>query len=121
MFDFTVGQSASLSRVFTREEVRGFVELVGGPDDGAAVPGGLLGGLFSTLLGTTLPGRGTNWMKQSLRFHARARVGQSLRASVVITRLRPEKQLVNLHCRCVTADGTLVCDGDALVLAREIA
>jgi len=121
VFDFRLGQRAALERTFTRPEVRAFVELVGGPDDGDAVPGGLIGGLFSTLLGTSLPGRGTNWMKQSLRFAARARVGERLIASVEIVRLRPEKRLVNLRCRCQTADGALICDGDALVLAREMA
>jgi 3-hydroxybutyryl-CoA dehydratase len=118
---FAVGQRATLERAFTDEDVRGFVALVGGPDDGAAVPSGLVGGLFSTLLGTSLPGRGTNWMKQSLRFHARARIGERLQASVEIVRLRPDKQLVNLRTRCQTGDGRLICDGEALVLARELA
>jgi 3-hydroxybutyryl-CoA dehydratase len=120
VFDFEVGQSAALTRTFTRDEVRGFSELVGGLQNATEVPHGLVGGLFSTLLGTQLPGRGTNWMKQSLRFHARARVDDALTASVEIIRLRPEKQLVNLRCRCHASDGKLVCEGDALVLAREM-
>ncbi|MDB4970159.1 MAG: hypothetical protein JWN44_5848 [Myxococcales bacterium] len=121
MFDFTVGQRASLTRRFRRDEVEEFLALVGAiDDDGATVPTGLLGGLFSQLLGTSLPGRGTNWMKQTLRFHARASVDDLLFASVEIVRLRPEKQLVNLRVECLSASGALVCDGEALVMAREM-
>ena len=81
---------------------------------------GLVGGLFSTLLGTTLPGRGTNWMKQTLRFRSRARVGERLTASVEIVRLRPEKRLVNLRVVCVNDAGATICDGESLVMALEM-
>ncbi|HEY2745732.1 MAG TPA: phosphate acetyltransferase [Polyangia bacterium] len=109
MAELAVGQRATLTRSFTAGEA-----------GGAAVPNALVGGLFSCLLGTQLPGRGTNWMKQSLRFFRRARVGERLTASVEIVRLRPDKQLVNLRVACVDDAGALVCDGEALVLAREM-
>ncbi len=121
MFDFAVGQSASIRRTFRRDEVAEFVALVGGPDPGGSVPGGLIGGLFSQLLGTSLPGRGTNWMKQTLRFRSAATVGEELTAWVEIVRVRPDKQLVNLRVVCHAASGVVVCEGEALVLAREMA
>jgi 3-hydroxybutyryl-CoA dehydratase len=122
MFDFHLGQRATVTRRFGRSDVAEFLAFVGAiDDDGATVPTGLVGGLFSQLLGTSLPGRGTNWMKQSLRFHARAKVGERLTASVQIVRLRPDKQLVNLRVECVDAGGALICDGEALVMAREMA
>jgi acyl dehydratase len=120
VFEFAVGQRASLERTFGTDEVAGFWALVGGPCDAGWVPSGLVGGLFSTLLGTRLPGRGTNWMKQRFRFRAPARVGEPLVATVEIVRLRPDKQLVNLSCTCTTASGRLICDGEALVMAREL-
>jgi len=121
MFDFAVGQRATLERTFARGDVADFAALVGGNLDGADhVPTGLVGGLFSTLLGTTLPGRGTNWMKQTLRFRSRARVGERLTATVEIVRLRPEKRLVNLRVSCVNDAGATICDGESLVLALEM-
>src|SRR4051794_34433501 len=122
MFDYAIGQRATLARTFAARDVADFAALVGGNLDGVEhVPSGLVGGLFSTLLGTTLPGRGTNWMKQSLRFRSRARVGERLTASVVILRLRPEKRLVNLRVECLTDGGAMVCESEALVLALEMA
>ncbi len=85
------------------------------------VPTGLVGGMFSQLLGTSLPGRGTNWLKQTLRFRAAAHVDELLTTTVEIVRLRPEKKLVNLRVTCVAASGALVCEGEALVLALEMA
>src|SRR5260370_32380351 len=121
MFDYAIGQRASLERPFGAGDVADFAALMGGNLDGADhVPRGLVGGLFSTLLGTTLPGRGTNWMKQTLRFRSRARVGERLTASVQVTRLRPDKRLVNLRVACVNDAGATVCEGEALVLALEM-
>lgn len=122
MFDYAIGQRASLERTFAAGDVAELAALVGGDLDGADyVPSGLVGGLFSTLLGTTLPGRGTNWMKQTLRFRSRARVGERLTATVEIVRLRPEKRLVNLRVCCVNDAGAVICDGESLVLALEMA
>jgi acyl dehydratase len=83
------------------------------------VPGGLLGGMFSDLLGTKLPGRGTNWLKQSLRLPAPAVPGEAITATVEIIRLRPEKDLVNLRTVCTTAGG-IVCEGEALVYVKDL-
>jgi len=87
---------------------------------GRVVPGPLLAGLFSDLLGTKLPGRGTGWMKQSLRFLKPAHSGQSLHAMVEVVRVRPDKQLVNLRSTVRDVGGALLVDGEALVLVRNL-
>ncbi|OHC72950.1 MAG: hypothetical protein A3H93_00085 [Rhodocyclales bacterium RIFCSPLOWO2_02_FULL_63_24] len=84
------------------------------------VPWPLLAGMFSDLLGTQLPGRGTGWMKQQLRYLSAAHPGETLTATVAITRLRAEKELVNLATRISAADGRVVCDGEALVLVKNL-
>ena len=88
--------------------------------DGCIVPGPLLSSLFSKLLGTELPGRGTNWLKQHLVFPAVAMVGDEIDATVEIVRLRPEKFLVNLHDECKDSTGKTVCRAESLVLVKDL-
>jgi 2-(1,2-epoxy-1,2-dihydrophenyl)acetyl-CoA isomerase len=121
-----VGQQAGLDRTFTAEDIAEYRDLSGdtGLGFGLAatpdtVPGPLIAGLFSCLLGTSLPGRGTNWLKQSLAFARPALVGEPVTATVEITRLRPETTLVNLRTTCHATVGDLICDGEALVLVRD--
>lgn len=134
LYGLRPGMRASAERVFSSDDLDEYGDLVDDRnpvlrDDGAArargfkgriVPGPLLAGMFSGLLGTRLPGRGTGWMKQALRYPAPAYPGEKLTATVAITRLRAGKQLVNLSTRVIAADGRIVCDGEALVLVRNL-
>ncbi|WP_025745881.1 hypothetical protein [Kallotenue papyrolyticum] len=120
-----LGQRATLERVFTPDDLRAYAALTArvapaAPPSEATVPEPLIGALFSCLLGTALPGRGTNYLKQRLTFHAPARVGERLTATVEIVRLRPEKALVNLRTTCLGDGGRLICEGEALVLAKDV-
>lgn len=128
------GMSASSTRSFSAADLDEYGDLSGDRnpifrDDiearargfsGRIVPWPLLAGMFSDLLGTQLPGRGTGWMKQQLRYPSAAHPGEALTAAVTITRLRADKELVNLATRVCAADGRVVCDGEALVLVRNM-
>lgn len=116
-----LGNRADLTRSYTDQDMKDFARLAGeGGKVPDSVPGPLIGGLFSYLLGVKLPGRGTNYLKQSLEFLVPAPVGEPLTASVTITRLRPEKHLVDLETVCETADGTRICQGRALVYVEDV-
>lgn len=110
------GDTARLDRTFTGADVAAWATLAGHPSPPDAIPEPLIAALFSCLLGEQLPGHGTNYLKQTMRFHQRARIGEALSASVTVTRLRPDKALVDLHTRCTGDDDRLLCSGNALVL-----
>jgi len=113
-----VGDMADVRRSFSRADVAVWAELAQMPAQPAYIPEPLIAALYSYLLGERLPGHGTNYLKQSLRFHALAEMDEPLRAEVRVTRLRADKALVNLDTHCHGADGRLLCSGQALVLFR---
>jgi acyl dehydratase len=135
-----IGQHVETRRTFTAQDLEEYADLTGDDNPvftdpgyarklgigGPIIPGSLLGGMFSYLLGTQLPGRGTNYLKQQLQFPAFAHPDQELTAAVEIIRIRPEKELVNLRTMCTTpvGDGStqshVVCRGEALVLVSDV-
>lgn len=118
-----LGQFVETTRSFSADDLAAFLALTGAAandDRPKAVPEPLIGALFSYLLGVHLPGFGTNYLKQEMRFLAPAPLDAPLTARVEITRLRPQKHLVDLATTCRLADGTLICEGRALVLARDV-
>jgi acyl dehydratase len=116
-----LGQNASVTRTYNSGDRTLFSNLAS--HDGPvpeSVPGPLIGALFSYLLGVKLPGSGTNYLKQEMRFLAPAPYDEPLTARVTVTRLRPEKHLVDLETVCETADGTRLCEGRALVYVEDV-
>ena len=115
-----VGQKKTMTRAFTADDVARYGELGGHRAADGAVPEPLVNALFSRLLGVELPGEGTNYLKQESAYFDTARVGERLTASVEITRLRPEKDLVDLRTRCVGEAGNLISEGRALVYVADV-
>ncbi len=116
-----VGDHVETRRSYTSADITAFHALAG--DSGAAtnaVPEPLVGALFSYLLGVELPGFGTNYLKQELQFERPVPVDLPLIARVEITRLRPDKHLVDLATTCRDESGTVYCRGRALVLAKDV-
>jgi len=116
-----IGMEASRLRMFSRSDVDAYRALVDDPDDGNdEVPGPLLGGLISAVLGVDLPGPGANWLKQRYVFTRPVLVDVPVRATVAIVRIRPDKELVNLST-VVEVDGEAAVVGESLVLVRDVA
>jgi len=115
-----VGDSTMVTRVFNMQDLEDYTDVSGHKLSGEQIPEPLLGALFSYLLGVKLPGLGTNYLKQETEFPATARIGETLTAHVEITRLRPDKQLVDLATTCQGADGHLIANGRALVYVGDL-
>lgn len=115
-----IGDSAEISRTFSEDDIAAYVAL-GGAAAQNVVPEPLIGALFSYLLGVRLPGPGTNYLKQSFDFERPAEIGAPLTASVEITRIRPEKALVDFSTLCRNQQGETICAGRALVRVKDVA
>lgn len=114
-----VGDFVETARSFSAADMNRFAALAGA-EPVESVPEPLIAALFSYLLGVHLPGPGTNYLKQDLHFRAAAPLETDLTARVEITRLRPEKHLVDLWASCTASDGTVICEGRSLVKARDV-
>lgn len=77
--------------------------------------GMLLGGLISTVIGNRLPGNGTIYITQELEFVRPVRIGDTVTAKVIVTRILPEKNRVFLKTICTNERGETVVDGEAQV------
>ncbi len=127
--EIAVGEEASLRRLCLADDLVVFAHASGNlnpihlPDGDAATheraPSMWIGSLISSVLGNVLPGPGTTYRSQTLAFHAPAVEGDQLVIGVRVTEKRAEPELV-LATWVDRADGTRLCDGEAIVLAPEV-
>jgi 3-hydroxybutyryl-CoA dehydratase len=83
---------------------------------GRIAHGMLSAGFISAVIGTKLPGPGAIYMSQSLRFTAPVRIGDTITARAEVIEVIEEKNRVKLSTTCTNQDGTVVLDGEALVM-----
>ncbi len=84
--------------------------------EGRIAHGMLTAGLISAVIGEQLPGHGTVYMGQSLKFLAPVRPGDTVLAEVEVIDIDHSKRRVRLETRCLV-DGKKVLIGEATVLA----
>ena len=127
--ELKVGQKASVQKTFTAADVTAFagISLDVNPihmSDGYAkntifgkriVHGMLTASLISGVLGIQLPGPGTVYLGQELKFTAPVYLGDDITATVEIIELRPDKKIIKLNTTCVNQDGKIVVTGVATV------
>ncbi len=84
--------------------------------EGRIAHGMLTAALISAVIGEQLPGHGTVYLGQSLKFLAPVRPGDVVRAEVRVVAIDHARRRVTLETRCSVGD-TVVLRGEALVLA----
>ena len=128
--DIEIGMARSVSKTIGDREIALFAELSTDHNpvhlddayardtifEGRIAHGMLTAGLISAVIGEQLPGHGTVYLGQTLKFRAPVRPGDRVEATVVGARDRPRKRRVTLDCACRVGD-TVVLEGEALVLA----
>ena len=128
-----IGEKASLTKQITESDVFCFAEVTGDRNPVHLDPeyasqtrfkeriahGMLTAGLISAVLGTRLPGLGSIYLSQSLAFKAPVKLGDVIQAEVEVIEKIPEKNKLRLRTTCRNQDGTVVTDGEAVVLPRR--
>ena len=131
--ELQLGDSASIERQLTQQDIELFAVMSGDLNPAhldaeyaaasqfhGVIAHGMWGGaLISAVLGTRLPGPGTVYLSQTLKFRAPVRVGDRLTIGVTVSAKDEARRRVTLACRCVNQDGQAVIEGEALVLAPE--
>ena len=127
--ELKLGQKASVQKTFTAADVTAFagISLDVNPihmSDGYAkntifgkriVHGILTSGLISAVLANKLPGPGTIYLGQELKFTAPVYLGDDITATVEIVEIREDKKIIKLDTTCVNQDGKKVITGLATV------
>lgn len=128
-----VGARASRTKTITDEDIRAFAQASGDTnpvhlDDayaaetrfGRRIAHGLLtASVISAILGNDLPGHGTIYLGQELKFKAPVYLGDTITATVELIKYRQDKRIATFSTTCTNQDGTIVLEGEAVVIAPE--
>ena len=130
--ELSVGQSAEYSKRITDREIRAFAEITGDNNPvhldeeaasksmfgGRIAHGMLSAGLVSAAIATKLPGPGSIYLGQSMKFTAPVRIDDIVTVTLTVTELLPKKR-VKLSTVCRNQNGDMVLDGEATILMEE--
>ena len=128
--EMKIGDCASVSKTISESDVYMFAGITGDlnpahTDEVAAgktmfktrIAHGMLGaGFISAVLGMYLPGPGTIYLGQELKFTAPMRIGDTIKATVTVEEIIPEKNRAILDTTVVNQEGTVVIVGKATVM-----
>ena len=131
--EITIGQSDSFTKTITETDVVLFGGISGDLNPAhfneeyakdtffkGRIAHGMLGAsLISTVLGMHLPGPGTIYMKQDLKFLAPIRFNDTVTATCTVKEILADKNRVVLDCKVVNQDGVDVIFGEAMVMAPK--
>ena len=78
--------------------------------------GMLSAGLISAVLGMQLPGPGSIYLSQTLKFLAPVKFGDTITARAEVIERNAERNRVTLKTTCVNQDGKVVVDGEAVIM-----
>ena len=113
--EMRVGDSAAITRTLHSADLRAWAAVSGNPSlDESFIEGhGLTqwaASLFSTVIGSKLPGPGSVIQSVSARFHRPIRTGEAVAATVTVKEIRKDQGIVLLDCRCTDGAGGMIAE-----------
>lgn len=131
--EIKLGDFAELVRTLTAQDIDAFAVVSGDVNPAhvdaefaeadifhKVIAHGMWGGaLISNVLGTQLPGPGTIYLEQSLKFLKPVGIGDTVTVRVTVTQRDADKKRLTLDCLCTNAQGKPVIAGQAHVIAPD--
>lgn len=128
--DLSVGESATFQKTISESDVYLFGGVTGDLNPAHVnevyaegtrfkkriVHGMLSASLISGVMAMKLPGHGTIYLGQTLKFTAPVYIGDTIEAKVTVAEINVEKNIVKLDTTCTNQDGTVVVEGVATVM-----
>lgn len=129
--ELSIGQTATYSKVIGEQDIQLFAAVSGdvnpvhldeefatGSQFGERIAHGMLtGALISAALAMELPGPGTVYLGQSLRFRLPVKIGDTVTIKLEVLEKKDRRQYVTLDCKAYNQDEKLVASGTADVMA----
>lgn len=123
-----VGQTAQRTKTVTEDDLRRYAELTGDynplhfDDEFAAATrfgrrmaqGGIASGMLNALVAMDVPGPGTVFMSQDIKYLAPAYIGDTLTAEVEVVSVRPDKPICELRFRIANQAGQTILEANAV-------
>ena len=130
--ELVVGKTAEYSRTVSDADVMKFAEITGDfnpvhVDEIAAAKsrfggriahGMLSAGLVSSAIANELPGPGSIYLAQTLKFTLPVRIGDTVTVTLAVTEILPKRR-VKLSTVCANQRGEKVLEGEATVMVEE--
>jgi 3-hydroxybutyryl-CoA dehydratase len=127
---FKPGDSASLSRTISDDDIRAFANATGDHNPlhldeefakqtrfGKRIAHGMLSAsMISAVIANDLPGQGSIYLGQTLKFVAPVLPGDTVTARVTVTSIREDKPIIKLETVCTNQRDEVVIKGEATVL-----
>ena len=128
--DLSIGQSDEMTYTVTEDTIAKFAAVSGDDNPvhldedyaaktqfGGRIAHGMLSASFiSAVIGTRLPGHGSIYLSQTLRFRRPVKIGDEVIAKATVSELDAERGRVTLATVCTVAGKTVI-EGEAVVMA----
>ena len=130
MDELQLGESAEFSKTVTETDVVLYAGITGDFNPahvneawakasffkGRIAHGMITAGFISAVLANQLPGPGSIYLGQTLRFMAPVRIGDTITARVTVAEKLEDNKRVRLTTTCHNQEGIVVLDGEATVM-----
>jgi len=134
--EIAVGDAGSFAKTITESDIHAFSAITGDFNaahvdeqymqtsalgqkmKGRIAQGMLTAGLFSTLVGERIPGKGALYVSQTCNFKLPVKIGDTITATCEVVE-KMEKRRIRMRTRCVNQRGEIVVEGEAVAIAAK--